>query len=265
MTPAPLDTVQVTFPDGCAAGTTVRIQSLGRAAMEVTVPGTIARGGQFLASVAPAPPRTPTAPATPSAAVAAAALRVIDALLERDTGGQLLAMRNTEGLWAGQLCRPGEAQGKLLYALHQALGRAASAGDVSALDNLSVLVDDHTVPRRVGAELLRQATTRTVTAMAATPARTAASAARQRRYQYEEADDDGGGGGSDDGGGGEGGAGDGDREGAVSGHMALLDWVLEFLRVKVETAFNINDGPGGACARVYPPPLQVLSTTVRVA
>lgn len=137
--PAPVETVQVTFPDGCAAGTTVRIQSSSRQAMEVTIPNGIAPGGQFLTSVAVPPSSTQHAPAMPTAAVAAAALRVIDAFLSKCGPGvrdELLSLRNNDGFWAGQLCRPGQAQGMLLGALHEALIHAASTQNVHALQRL---------------------------------------------------------------------------------------------------------------------------------
>jgi len=130
--PPPIETVEVTFPNGCSSGTTVKIQSSGREPTLVTVSDEVAPGGQFMAVVEPSAGNTQIAP---SAADSAAAVRVIEALLKQDDG-QLLRLKTKDGFWAGQLCRPGEPQEKLLHALHQALIKAARECDISLLNSL---------------------------------------------------------------------------------------------------------------------------------
>ena len=74
--------------------------------------------------------------------------------------------------------------------------------------SFSELVDDRTVPRQVGAELLRQS--------ASSYALPSAS------KQTDSASND-----------------DGENE------MLSLNWVLSFIKTKVESGFEVNDGPGG--------------------
>jgi hypothetical protein len=126
-----LETVQVSFPAGCAAGARVSVQPRGqKEAVLVTVPNAIPPGGVFVAALSQADSPRKVSPSTVTAA-----MRVVDALVDRG-GVKLVTARNHDGHWAGQLCRPGDSLNKLLSALHQALVQAVAERDRRALEEL---------------------------------------------------------------------------------------------------------------------------------